>query len=405
MHTRTRVTYPGLAPRLVGTLPVTIRPGGEGIHGPGDVPPSGGSAGKHVSTHHQQDYQPSAMQYSLGDYALLGEWAAAQGTVDLGIPVFAYSSAFTCSDEFFTGITGQRAIAAGYALRNSSNGILTNAGYGGALGDPGSAGYQSEWASTVIAQIRDQDGAAGVFIDDLVQSAHITGGDGITNDSLMPALYPTQPQWRAAVEEFVSVVVPLLRNAGLLVMLNTGAWWPGHAGGGNPQPGAPDYDNGDGTKDWAVTLGTAGGVTDVKCMIEPGFQTVDDFPGTIRTMGSGFAQHWDGWADVITVIEAAGLDYVGIIHGVDANGGPGGDNANHIYMKASMLLWMNRPGSSAMLHCDHLTTSPFAGTKMEADLGAPLGAAQLSGSTWTRFFEDGNVSVNPFNQTAAINLT
>lgn len=351
---------------------------------PPNVPPTGG---KKVSTHHQSDYLPSTMNYGLGDYVLLGEWAAQQAASDLAIDVYAYSSAFTARDSFFTGLTASEALAGGHELRDSGGNVLSNAVYQpSVLCDPGRAAYQAAWVTKVVSRIRDVDGAQGVFIDDLVQSSHIASGT--------PAIYPTQPQWRAAVEEFVSVVVPQLKAAGLKVMLNAGAWWPGHGTGGTP-----NYDDGSATIDWAGTLGTLGGTggTGIKCMIEPGFQTVDSFPGTTRLVGSAWYQNWDGWANVITQLEALGIDYVGMAHGGV------GDSALNQYLKGSMLLFMNRPESSCMLHCDAISSSPL-GPRMSADLGLPLGPATLTGQVWARNFEGGSVQVNPYTGTAAITV-
>lgn len=345
-----------------------------------------GTSGKHVSVHHQRDYLPSTIQYGLGDYVLLGEWASQQGAADLSIPVYAYSSAFTARDSFFTGLTATEALAGGHELRDGSNNVLENAQYSpSVLCDPGRAQYQAAWVAKIISRIRDTDHADGVFLDDLVQSSHIASGT--------PSIYPTQPSWRAAVVEFIQVVVPQLRAAGLKVMLNTGAYWSGADG-----VGAPNFDTGAASIDWAVTLGQAGGVTNVKCMIENGFQTINVSPGIIRTVGTGFHQQWDGWANVITQIEAAGLDYVGM---ADA---PAGDSSEAQYLKASMQLWMNRPGSSCMFRVDDTVASPF-GARVRADLGIPSGPATLSGQTWRRNFASGFVTVNPWAQTASITVT
>lgn len=334
-------------------------------------PPSAG--GKHVSSHHQRDYQPGLMRYGEGDYLLCGTWAGAQARQDFpGLDIYAYASAVTCSDSFFTGLSGSRAIAAGYALRDLSGNVISNGGYGGAIGDPGDPAYQAEWAQTVIAEHK----GAGVytFIDDIVQSSHI--GNAI------PVKYPTQASWRAAMVAFISAVGPKLKTAGK-VMLNTGAWYPGN----------PTFDDGRSSIEWATTLGPFG----TSCMIENGFQTIDG-SNTIRTMGAGWTQNWDGWAKVITAVEAAGADYVGVANA------PAGDSPEAIYLKASGLLFMNRPGSSTMFHCDDLSSSPF-GPKIAKNMGAAKGPAVLSGQTWTRNFDNGSVSVNPWNQTASITLT
>lgn len=344
------------------------------------APPSATTGGRRVSAHHQQDYQPSVMQYGLGDYLLCGEWAGKQASSDLSIPVYPYSSAFTARDAFFTGLTQAEALAGGHELRDSGGNVIANFAYQPSiLCDPGRPQYQAAWVAKVISQIRDVDGCEGVFIDDLVQSTHI--------GSAVPTAYPTQPSWRAAVEEWVSVVVPQLRSAGLKVMLNTGAWYPNN----------PTFDNGTSSKDWATTLGTRAGKTDVKCMIENGFQTIDG-SNTIRKMGPEWFNNWDGWASVITALENAGLDWVGMAHA------PAGDSPEAIYLKASGLLFQNRPGSSTMLACEGLTATPF-GPLIRADLGKPLGAASLSGQLWSRNFERGSVKVNPWNQTASIVLT
>ena len=336
-------------------------------------PPTGAQGGKHVSSVHQQDYLPSVMQYGLGDLLFVGEWAARQANIDYTIPVYAYSSAVNARSEFFTGLTPAEARNGGWILKDVAGSELSVTGFGGVACDIGSASFQQAWLNKVISQHRDTDGAQGTFIDDLAQSSHIISGT--------PALYPDRASWRAAVVEFASVVGPGLQAAGLKVMLNAGAWYPGN----------PDFDNGVSSIDWGTTLGAFG----TSAMIELGFQTIDG-TDTIRVMGSNWNQLWDKWGPVITAIEAAGIDYIGLAHA------PGGDSAQAVYLKASMMLYMNRPGSSCMFNChDSGGISPF-GTKIRADLGAPLGDATLSVQTWSRSFASGYVWVNPFNRTADI---
>jgi len=338
-------------------------------------PPPSGQGGRHVSSVHQQDYQPSVMQYGKGDLFFCGEWAAKQAAAELSIPVYAYCSAVNARDSFFTGLTPAFVRNAGWALKDANGNELHVSGWGDTdvAGDIGNAAYQQAWANKVIAQHRDTDGAQGTFIDDLAQSPHIISGT--------PAKYPNQPTWRAAMESFVRAVGPKLKAAGLKVMLNTGAWYPG----------SPNFDNGLGSIDWATTLGPFG----TSAMIENGYQTIDG-SDTIRVMGPNWNQQWDKWGQVITAIEAAGVDYIGLAHA------PGGDSPEALYQKASMMLYMNRPGSSCMFNCNNSgDTSPF-GAKVSADLGAAKGAPTLSGGVWRRNFERGHVWVNPWNQTADI---
>lgn len=338
--------------------------------------PQPGVASKHVSSHHQRDYLPAVYHYDRGDYVFVGEWAARQAAADLSIPVFAYSSAVSARDGFFTGLTPAEALAGGHALKDSNGRVLQNAAYQpSVLCDPGRAGYRQAWLNKVIGQIRDHDGAQGVFIDDVVMSTHIADGT--------PALYPTQPSWRAAMELFISNVGPALKAAGLLVMTNAGAWYPG----------SPNFDNGQGSVDWGQTMAK----WSTHVMIENGFQTVDG-SNVIRRMGPEWFNNWDGWAKVITAIESAGANYVGM---ADA---PAGDSPEAIYLKASMLLWMNRPGSSCMFRCEDAGGSPF-GPLVSTDLGKPLIAAVLTGQTWSRDFELGRVQVNPWARTASITVT
>ncbi|MBA2741125.1 MAG: hypothetical protein H0U46_03840, partial [Actinobacteria bacterium] len=178
--------------------------------------PPTGQGGKHVSSVHQQDYQPSLMQYGKGDLFFWGEWAAKQAAAELSIPVYAYCSAVNARDSFFTGLTPAEARNGGWGLKDTSGNELHVKGWGSSdvACDIGSAGYQQAWANKVIAQHRDTDGAQGTFIDDLAQSPHIISGT--------PAKYPNQPTWRAAMESFVRAVGPKLKPAGLKVMLNTG---------------------------------------------------------------------------------------------------------------------------------------------------------------------------------------
>ncbi len=347
---------------------------GQATPSPSPPPPPTGTGGKHVSSVHQQDYQPQVMQYGKGDLFFCGEWAAKDAAA-LSIPVYAYCSAVNARDSFFTGLTPAEARAGGWALKDADGNELHVKGWGDTdvACDIGSASFQQAWANKVIAQHRDTDGAQGTFIDDLAQSPHIISG--------IPAKYPTQPTWRAAMESFVRTVGPKLKAAGLKVMLNAGAWYPGNVG----------FDNGTSSIDWATTLGPFG----TSAMIELGFQTIDG-SDTIRVMGPNWDQQWDKWGPVITAIEAAGVDYIGLAHA------PGGDSPEAVYQKASMQLYMNRPGSSCMFNCNNSgATSPF-GPKIVADLGAAQGAASLSGQTWRRNFSNGHVWVNPWNQTADI---
>lgn len=89
--------------------------------------------------------------------------------------------------------------------------------------DPGNEEYQRMWAEKAIERAR-RIGADGIKID-AVNSRFDW------NHSALPAKYPTQSDYARAMDAFVRAVVPVIRQAGLIVIgngsgepWNNGAW-------------------------------------------------------------------------------------------------------------------------------------------------------------------------------------
>jgi len=275
-----------------------------------------------------------------------------------------YYSAPDVNRNYDTGVPWSTADANGWLLKDASGNLLVNQGYpANNIGDVGSPGYQQAWIANVLAFLGAHPWLDGVHIDDVdADIAELTGVEA--------AKYPTWQDWEAAQRSFVAAVGTALQAHGYYVMVNAVAYVPGN----------PGTDDGSLYADWFRQLAPyVNGISD-----EAYAATPDDY--TLRSNGSGWTQHWDGWQQLIPLTQSLGVDFIAYMHGSAS------DTRAMSYGKASFLLEWNGGGSTFIYSAGDVDTWNPAWT---TDIGQPAGAKQQVGVGWMRPYTAGVALVNP----------
>lgn len=264
-----------------------------------------------------------------------------------------------------TGIPYAEAQRHGWLLKNSAGNQLVNRRYpSNYIGDVGSPAYQHAWIESV-SQTLHKNGDDGVFIDDVLYDLEpLTGTEA--------AKYPTRQQWAAAMLSFVKAVGAALRSQGYYVLLNASGYIPGDA----------RSDDGTTTVAWWKELGhyTNG-------LMNENTDETSDGTDRLRTTGTAWYQHWDGWQRLIRTAQSMGDDYFGLMHG------PGDDARRMSYGKASFLLDWNG-GGGAFLYEPTDSEDPWNGA-WTRNIGRPEGSKHRVGKAWIRRYTGGVALVNP----------
>lgn len=281
-----------------------------------------------------------------------------------------YTSAISCHSTNPYGVSAAEARALGVVLKDANGGEIINAQYpGNVIADPGSDAYRAKWCANVEGMV-SRYGVDGFWMDDFVRGPKaLTGGK-------VPAKYPTQASWQAAIEGFLGYVVSYFKPRGIYVAANAQAG----------DSGAWDVD-GSLHQTWWPRLMDLG----INGLMSEYWLTTDSGDDILLTEGSGYPRSWDGWRALHPLCTGRGVDLLGVQY-------VGGAKA--LYCTATFLLdWDGQHG--AILNVP--SGDPWDATYAKvATLGLPTGPAIKMSGVWRRPFENGAVTVDARNGTAQI---
>ena len=286
-----------------------------------------------------------------------------------------YMSGVDISTSFSTGVDYTTALNNGWLLKDASGNYMT--GYGSYLGDVGSTAYQQAWASSV-ASFLSSTGADGIYIDDVLSNISTW-----SNCGCFPAKYPSQSAWQTAMANWMSAVGSALKAKGYYVVASAHAYIPGNSAS----------DDGSLEAAWWRQLAPS-----VSGLSTEYFTENQGNPSQLRSLGSAWYQHWDGWQGLVSVAQGAGVDFFGLTYGTSTTTGI------MRYMKASFLIDWNGRGGAVMFQTTD-GSDPWNLT-WTANVGTPTGGkVQIASGVWQRQFSAGTVVVNanPFAVTVTVN--
>ena len=265
-----------------------------------------------------------------------------------------------------TGVPQPTALANGWLLKDSSGALLTNAGYPGMyVGDVGSASYQQAWVTNVTSLL-SRNANDGVFIDDVLgEITGLTGGK-------YPAKYPSQASWENAMASFMAYVGPALKAKGFYVLANVHKYVSGDAG----------TDNGSLEAQWWQRIGPF-----VSGLMSENWSQNPLDTTKLRGTGPEWWNNWEGWANLVSVAQSMGRDFVGLQYAASTN------TRVMTYGKASFLLFWNGGGGAYMFNPDG-GGDPW-NAAWTTDVGLPTAARYKVGVGWRRDYSGGTVLVNP----------
>ena len=268
-----------------------------------------------------------------------------------------------------TGVTYDEARRNGWVLTTASGAELVPRSYPAyRLADVGNRAFQARWAANVASLLR-RTGAKGVFIDQVLASVTVWSGGEV------PAKYPTDSAWEAAMADFVKNVGSTLKAKGFYVLASAHKYI------------ANDHrsDSGELEAQWWTRL--APYVNGLLCEYwqqnpnDPG-QPYFDGPGT------SWLGNWTGWERLVSVTQRLGRDFFGLQYASNAT------QQTLEYGRSSMLLrWNGRGGAYVGASSDGSMLD--VGAAWAADIGKPVGVAQRVGVGWRRLYTRGLVLVNP----------
>ena len=304
-----------------------------------------------------------ASGYERFSYVLVGRQDAAVAARLPGISL-VYMQGTTVYSRWSTGVSYQEALANDWLLKDANGAYVTNARYAGFVGDIGDGGYQRRFISNVAAFLK-QHRNDGVFIDDVLATPVGLNGS-------FPARYPTQQQWEDATLSFIATVGAALRAKGYYVLVNAAAYIPDDAASNTGENYAAFY------KRLAPHVD---GIMNEYWMQNP----VD--VAQMRSLGSNWYEYWDGWQALVSVTQAAGVDFFGLTYG------SGNDTRAMRYGRASFLLdWNGRGGAFMWDMTDR--DDPYHPVAVK-QLGLPVRPKfERMPGVWQRRYERGIVILN-----------
>ena len=232
--------------------------------------------------------------------------------------------------------------------------------------DVGNPGYQAQWLSNVLSDVRS-GGWDGVFMDDTNtdMSWHLA------NRTI--AKYPTGAAWRAATRSMLATAGPALTSAGFLAIPNIAAPW------------GSDYDAQATWSDWIhFTSGASQ---------EHYSKWGSDSSGWLA------GNEWTYQQRFQALTEDVGKVFLGITYA------PRADVRTMTWARANFLLFDQPANGGALVYefTDPEAQDPYA-SSWTSDVGAPLGPRFQVGPAWRRNFDGGTVLVNPTTSTVTVAL-
>ena len=311
-----------------------------------------------ASWKHAAGYQRYAtVIVSRGPYAPLAARQAGRSLI--------YHSAASVNPEWNSGVPYTIARSKGWLLLDANGTLLHNAAHPeNAIGDIGDATFQATWIEGVVAYV-ESIGADGVFLDDVVEDL-----GQLTRERYSPT-YPTRESWREAMVSFVAAVGKAFRARGLYLLVNAHSFLVG------------DSSSDDGSMEarwWGRLAPSVDGLMHEYLFQVPGERS------RLRSTGSSWFQHWDGWLELVDVAQAVGRDFYGLTYGDQ-------DSTRAMrYMRASFLLAWNGKGGGVVFETSG--SDPWH-PDWTTSVGAPVGRRIELGRGWLRRFTDGIALVNP----------
>ena len=199
-----------------------------------------------------------------------------------------------------------------WVLRNSAGASITAPAYPNAhLANVGSASYQQQWITNVVAVIKKY-GFDGVYIDSVL--GQISGWSG----GVMPTKYPSETAWEGAMKSFVTAVGPAVKAQGLYVLAN--AYKAG------PNDGSANIA-------WYRTIAPYLSGLQAEYFEQAGSSKV-----LYDTNPCCWTGHWLSHLDQAAAVQDAGADFFAGMKGSS------GETGKMMYGKASFLLVWNGSG-------------------------------------------------------------
>ena len=244
-------------------------------------------------------------------------------------------------------------------LSDANGSLLRNAAHPeNAIGNVGDPAFQATWIQGVVSYV-ESIGADGVFLDDVVADL----GQLIRERS--SPTYATREAWSEAMVSFVAAVGKALKARGLYLLVNAHSFVSGDS----------SSDDGSMVADWWRRLApNVDGLMHEHLLQAPGDRS------RLRSSGSSWFQHWDGWLELIDVAQSAGRDFFGLTYGEQQS------TRAMRYVRASFLLAWNGEGGGLAFE---VSGSDPWNADWAVSIGAPTGSGNGVGRGWLRRYSDG----------------
>jgi hypothetical protein len=269
------------------------------------------------------------------------------------------------------GVSYAQAVANNWILKDSSGDPVHYKGSYMVLTDIGNAAYQRRFVAEINADLRKHPGLDGVFIDDVT-------GSLVGNGTAIPAKYPDNKSYRAAMLSFLKAIGPALKAKGWYVAVNASI-----LDGALESVSGPAWD---GTQFiwWVKRIRLY-----VNGINMEHWEQNWDSNDSVRVSGSAGSQAWDGWLRVASTVQGLGRDFFAMTEGALT------DVKKAAYLRASFLLAWKR-GRGAFIYTDDYSGKGDPWTLVATPrIGRPLTPKIRVGVGFRRTFTNGVVVLNP----------
>jgi hypothetical protein len=282
------------------------------------------------------------------------------------------------------GVSLETARANNWVLKSTSGAeIPTNAGR--MLADVGSAGYRAAWCTNVLADLQAW-GYEGFMNDDC------TGWAAAGPSSIVPALYPNESAWQAAMLGMASTVYSYFNSRGYLACHNAGWYSTTNTAGNN---------NASNKKTWWSSMAPY-----ADYLMDEGFAYAEEDsalhdPDKLRRVGSEWYNNWDAYQGLVDHAYSIGVQPFCLSKGRTTPN----PTRRLTYAFASFLLdWEPTLGGVFGWCATEYTGTGQWPTQYSTwlPMGTPTGVKTKTGNAWSRTYTNGVVTVDPVAGTASI---
>jgi Hypothetical glycosyl hydrolase family 15 len=317
---------------------------------------------------------------ALAGFSNLSKYQLVQGQQDdyavlASVPGegIGYFAAVDLNDSYNYGVTKAQAVAKGWALKDSAGNYLVNQGYpANYILDVGNPAAQAQWLANARAWLAGNPGVDGIFVDDVYYNITALTGK-------VPAMYPSQPAWQAAMTSFCQNVLQPLKQQGYYVVANTSA-----------------FISGDGRSDTGQLLGIWQAIVGpIVGAVQSEYFVTNPSDDSLRPDGTAYNQNWAGWQGLLAQAQNSGYDLIAVTHDpTPSTYTTAVRHARMLYGKASFLLdWRGGTSTFEFLY-DQALADPWD-VYWTTNIGTPAAGKVAVGVGWARAFSDGLVLVNP----------